>query len=270
MANNFLMQLKKLEGKVAIVTGGASGIGEATARLFANRGAHAVVIADIQQEKGRSVAESIGTQRSSYIHCDVTDEEHVKSMVERTAATYGRVDILFSNAGIVANSSQTILDLDLDQYDRVMRVNTRGMAACVKHAARKMVELGTRGAIICTGSAAAAKGAPTGTDYVMSKHAVLGLVRSASIQLGAHGIRVNCVSPSGVPTPLSEKVICGTASDVESAFGPFTSLKGVAPTAVHVAEAVAFLASEEAAFVTGHDLLVDGGLLSLPFVTPPK
>ncbi|KAH6797383.1 hypothetical protein C2S52_021937, partial [Perilla frutescens var. hirtella] len=118
-----------------------------------------------------------------------------------------------------------------------MRVNTRGMALCVKLAARKMIELGSRGAIICTASVAAAKGGPTETDYIMLKHAVLGLVRSACVQLGMHGIRVNSVSPTTVPTPLVGNIGIVTAGDVEKLIGPLTSLKGVPLTAKHVAEA---------------------------------
>ncbi|KAK4394544.1 Nepetalactol-related short-chain-dehydrogenase/reductase 1 [Sesamum angolense] len=173
---------------------GASGIGEAVARLFAQHGALAVVIADIQAEKGKSVAESIGLQRCSYVKCDVADEEQVKSMVEWTVNTYGGLHIMFSNAGIVNSSEQTILELDFMQYDTLMRVNARGMAVCVKQAARKMIELGTRGAIVCTASVMAAMGGDMLTDYTMSKHAVLGLVRAASQQLGAHGIRINSES----------------------------------------------------------------------------
>ncbi|KAL0355897.1 UNVERIFIED_CONTAM: Nepetalactol-related short-chain-dehydrogenase/reductase 1 [Sesamum radiatum] len=176
--------VKKLQGKVAIVTGGASGIGESTARLFAEHGALAVVIADIQAEKGKSMAESIGLQRCSYVQCDVADEELVKSMVEWTVKTYGGLDIMFSNAGTIGSSDQTILDLDFLQYDAVMRVNARGMAVCLKQAARKMMELGTRGAIVCTSSVAAVMAPQAFTDYTMSKHAVVGLVRAASQQLG--------------------------------------------------------------------------------------
>ncbi|KAL0355885.1 UNVERIFIED_CONTAM: Nepetalactol-related short-chain-dehydrogenase/reductase 1 [Sesamum radiatum] len=256
---------KKLEGKVAIVTGGASGIGEATVRLFAEHGARAVVIADIQAEKGRSVAESIGSQRCSYFQCDVANEEQVKSMVEWTVKTYGGLDIMFSNAGIIGSSDQTILDLDFSQYDAVMRVNARGMAVCVKQAARKMMELCSRGAIVCTSSVLAVTAAQTFTDYTMSKHAVVGLVRAASQQLGAHGIRINCVSPSAVVTPMAKRVGVTTAVDVESLFGPSTSLKGVVLTAERVAEAVVFLASDDSAFITGHNLVVDGGLISMPF-----
>ncbi|KAK6148513.1 hypothetical protein DH2020_019425 [Rehmannia glutinosa] len=258
---------KKLDGKVAIVTGGASGIGEATARHFADHGARAVVIADIQPEKGRSVAESIGLHRCSYFQCDVADEEQVKSMVDWTVQTYGGLDVMFSNAGIISHLEQTILDLDLSEYDVVMRVNARGSAVCVKQAARKMIELGTRGAIICNNSVASTMGKLNNTDYTMSKHALLGLVRSASLQLGVHGIRVNCVSPSAVATPLAGKIGIGTAKSIEDVVGPFISLKGVALTAAHVAEAVLFLASDhESGFVTGHNLVVDGGLISLPFL----
>ncbi|KAK4437107.1 (-)-isopiperitenol/(-)-carveol dehydrogenase, mitochondrial [Sesamum alatum] len=250
---------KKLQGKVAIVTGGAGGIGEAAARLFAEHGALAVVIADIQAEKGQSVAESIGLQRCSYVQCDVADEEQVKSMVEWTVKTYGGLDIMFSNAGILGSSDQTILDLDLSQYDAVMRVNARGMAVCVKQVAGKMTELGTKGAIVCTSSAVVVTAVPTFPDYTMSKHAVLGLVRAASQQLGAHGIRINCVSPSALMTPLVAKGGL-TAGDLQKMIDPWTSLKGVALTAEHVAEAALFLASDESVFITGHNLVVDGGL----------
>ncbi|KAK4394543.1 Nepetalactol-related short-chain-dehydrogenase/reductase 1 [Sesamum angolense] len=175
---------KKLEGKVAIVTGGASGIGEATARLFAEHGARGVVIADIQPEKGKSVAESIGSHRCSYFQCDVADEEQVKAMVEWTVKTYGGLDIMYSNAGITGSFFQTLLELDFSEYDAVMRVNARGMAVCVKQAGRKMVELGTRGAIVCTASVAGEVGGIIQTDYTMSKHAVVGLGASGETAAG--------------------------------------------------------------------------------------
>ncbi|KAL8464950.1 hypothetical protein ACS0TY_034439 [Phlomoides rotata] len=250
---------------MTIITGGASGIGEVTAHHFAEHGARAVVIADIQGDNGRAAAESIGSGRFSYVHCDVTDEEQVKSLVDWTVKTYGGIDIMFSNAATISTSEQSILDLDFSEFDRVMRVNTRSNAVCVKQAGRKMIELGTRGVIVCTDSVAATMGGMATTDYSMSKHAVLGLVRSASMQLGVHGIRVNCVSPSAVLTPMLGPLGLTTAGDVENFMGPFTSLKGVALTAAHVAEAVVFLTSDESAFVTGHDLKVDGGLICFPF-----
>ncbi|KAF8390277.1 hypothetical protein HHK36_024802 [Tetracentron sinense] len=250
---------KRLDGKVVIITGGASGIGEATAHLFANNGARVVVIADIQDELGQRVTTSIGLHRCTYIHCDVTDEEQVKSMVDHTVQTYGRLDIMFSNAGIVSPTNQTILELSLIAFDRLLAANVRGMAACVKHAARAMVDGGVKGSIVCTASVSASMGSRKGTDYCMSKHAVLGLVRSASRQLGEYGIRVNCVSPLGVGTPMLCTAYQMEPEEVEKVFEPFTSLKGVGLKVNYVANAVLFLASDDSAFVTGHDLLVDGG-----------
>ncbi|KAG6746977.1 hypothetical protein POTOM_049353 [Populus tomentosa] len=249
----------KLAGKVAIITGGASGIGEATARLFAEHGALTVVIADIQDELGHQVATSIGHHRCSYMHCDVTDEEQVKSLVEWTVKSFGRLDIMFSNAGILGSSDQTILNLDLSGYDRLFAINARGMATCVKHAARVMVERRLRGSIVCTASVAASNGGRSRTDYHMSKHAVLGLVRSASMQLGVHGIRVNCVSPYGLVTPLTLHAHKKGAEELENIYETNMSLKGAALTAKHVADAVLFLACNDSEMVTGHDLLVDGG-----------
>ncbi|KAL6318822.1 hypothetical protein AAG906_001295 [Vitis piasezkii] len=237
----------KLEGKVAIITGGASGIGEATARRFAEHGARAVVIADIQDEQGQRVAESIGLHRCRYIHCNVTDEQQIKDLVESTVQMYGQLDIMFSNAGI-SGGDQPILDLDLSAYDASSAVNARGMAACVKHAA------------LCTGSILASGGPVKFTDYAMAKSAILGLVKSASRQLGAYGIRVNSVSPGGVATPLLCKTLQMGAEELETLLDKYKCLQGKGPMKEkNVADVVSFLASEESAFVTGHDLIVDGG-----------
>ncbi|CAI0399253.1 unnamed protein product, partial [Linum tenue] len=257
----------KLAGKVAIVTGGASGIGEETARRFAKQGARAVVIADVQDELGREVASSIcrPITKSVYVHCDVTQEDQVKSLVHSTVAAFGQLDVMFSNAGIATSSpcpAQTVLGLDLEAMDRVLAVNVRGTAACVKHAARAMVEGRVRGgSIVCTASVAGSTGGRGMVDYYLSKHAVVGLVRSASVQLGEHGIRVNCVSPYVVATPMALRGFGGEkdAEWVESTVGVNMSLKGVALRAGHVADAVVFLASAESELVTGLDLVVDGG-----------
>ncbi|KAF3437731.1 hypothetical protein FNV43_RR20487 [Rhamnella rubrinervis] len=250
----------KLQGKVAIVTGGASGIGEATAHHFISHGARAVVIGDIQDEKGRNVAASIGPDRSTYIHCDVAEENQVKSLVESTVSTYGRLDVMFSNAGIGSSDGQTVMDMDMSAFDKVLAVNTRGMAACVKHAARVMKEGGVKGSIICTASVLATRGFYVSTDYVMSKHAVIGLVRSASLQLAGDGIRVNSVSPGMVGTPLTVTRWGVEEEEVEKLVESWSRLKGVLKEK-HVADAVSFLASDESEFVTGHDLAVDGGFI---------
>ncbi|KAL5707546.1 hypothetical protein ACHQM5_018436 [Ranunculus cassubicifolius] len=258
---------KKLEGKIAIITCGASGIGEATARLFADEGAHMVVIADIQDQLGQSVASSIGSHRCTYIHCDVSDENQVKALVESTVNNYGHLDIMFSNAGTI-NQGQTILEMDLQAMDRLFAINVRGMAACVKHSARAMVEScgkggGGESSIICTASIAAVRGSAVYEDYTMSKHAILGLVKSASNELGKYGVRVNCVSPSAVATPLMMNYLGTKDKDVaENAFSSMGNGKGMLCQVHHVADAVLFLASSQSAFVSGHNLVVDGGYLA--------
>ncbi|KAK4370851.1 hypothetical protein RND71_010326 [Anisodus tanguticus] len=252
---------KKLEGKVAIITGGASGIGEATVHVFAEHGVRGIVIADIQDEKGRHVAEAVGSQlvRCNYVHCDVTHEDRVKSMVDWHVQTYGQLDIMFSNAGIVSPTDKTVLDLNLSELDHLSTVNVHSMGACVKHAARVMVKGASNLNLILLILILGSKGARRRTDYVMSKHAVVGLVRSASLQLGVHGIRVNSVSPSAVATPGLCRSVQKEAKEVEKMYEPLTSL---VLKVKHVADAVAFLASDKSAFVTGHDLTVDGGFAS--------
>ncbi|KAK2451434.1 (-)-isopiperitenol/(-)-carveol dehydrogenase, mitochondrial [Trifolium repens] len=254
---------QRLSGKIAIVTGGASGIGEATARVFANEGARVVVIADIQNEMGIQVAKSIGNQRCIYIHCDVTDEDQVQNLIQSTVNSYGQVDIMFSNAGIISSTSQTVMELDMSQLDRLFDVNVRGMALCVKHAARAMVEGRVRGSIVCTGSVGGSVGSSRSTDYTMSKHAVLGLMRAASVQLATHGIRVNSVSPSGLATPLTCKLLGMSKEDAQENYRKYSRLEGVVLTPKHVADAVLFLVSNEAEFITGLDLRVDGGFAKL-------
>ncbi|KAK2663958.1 hypothetical protein Ddye_002532 [Dipteronia dyeriana] len=251
----------KLEGKVAIITGGASGIGEATARLFADNGIRMIIIADIQDELGQQVAISIGTHRCNYMHCDVTYEDQVKALIESTVQNYGQLDIIFSNAGIIGSPTthQTVLDLDMSAFDRMFAVNVRGMAACVKHAALAMVGGGVRGSIVCTASVAANHGGKKCTDYYMSKHAVVGLVRSASVQLGVHGIRVNCISPYVLASPATCLVNGVGMEELERLYDGNTLLKGVTLRAKHVADGVLFLASSESELITGHDLVVDGG-----------
>ncbi|KAG5046319.1 hypothetical protein JHK86_015725 [Glycine max] len=246
---------KKLAGKVAIITGGASGIGEETACLFAQHGAGMVVIADIQDDLGNLVAASIASHRCSYVRCDVTEEVQVKNLVDSTVNAHGQLDIMFSSAGILSSSDQTILDLNLSEYDRLLAVNARGMAACVKHAARAIVERRARGSIVCTASVSASHGGLWRTDYVMSKHAVKG----SRAQLGVHGVRVNCVSPSGLATPLTRGAHAAMEThELQKQYAQSSWLKGIVLTPKHIADAVLFLACGDSEFVTGHDLVVDG------------
>ncbi|XVF80742.1 hypothetical protein PTKIN_Ptkin15bG0099400 [Pterospermum kingtungense] len=264
------MSKPRLEGKVALITGGASGIGEKTVRLFVQNGAF-VVIADVQDDLGNQVAASIGLDKVSYRHCDVRDEKQVEETVTCTVKKYGKLDILFSNAGILGPLTG-ILELDMDGFDNVLATNVRGVAATIKHAARAMVDKNIRGSIICTVSVASSIGGLGPHAYTASKHAIVGLVRGACSELGAYGIRVNCISPYAVATPLACKSYDLEASEVEASGCSLNNLKGVVLKASHIAEAALFLASDESTYISGQNLAVDGGftVVTHGFVTLPN
>ncbi|OIV95347.1 hypothetical protein TanjilG_07503 [Lupinus angustifolius] len=251
------MERQRLEGKVALITGAASGIGEETVRLFAENGA-LIVAADVQDELGEQVAASIGSEKVTYHHCDVRDEKQVEETIKFTLEKYGHIDILFSNAGIVGSFS-SILQFDFDEFDNIMATNVRGTAATIKYAARAMVAKKINGSIICTTSVAASIGGSDLHAYTTSKHALVGLVRSTCSELGAYGIRVNSISPYAVATPLTCKVLNVEPHEVEAHSSYEANLKGVVLKAKHIAEAALYLASDEAAYISGHILVVDGG-----------
>ncbi|KAL5700704.1 Short-chain dehydrogenase reductase 3b [Ranunculus cassubicifolius] len=251
------MSKPRLEGKVAIITGGASGIGEATARLFVENGAF-VVIADIQDDLGHQVAASIGHEKATYKHCDVKNEKQVEEIVTYTIEKYGSLDIMFSNAGVMG-SMKGILELDLQAFDDTFAVNVRGVATTMKHAARAMVEKKIRGSIICTASVAACVGGTGPHGYTASKHAIVGLVRSVCSELGEHGIRVNSISPFGVATPLACTAFNQDVATTEAQSCALSNLKGIVLKTSHIAETALFLASDESAFISGQNLSVDGG-----------
>ncbi|XP_060198020.1 short-chain dehydrogenase reductase ATA1 [Lycium barbarum] len=260
-----MLSPKRLRGKVAVITGGARGIGAATARVFAENGAH-VVIADILDELGESLAESIGGR---YVHCDVSKEEEVESAVQLAVEWKGRLDIIFNNAGI-AGFGGSITNIKMDQMMALLAINLNGVVHGIKHAARTMIAGKHGGTIICSSSSAAIMGGLASHSYTMSKEAILGLARSTACELGVHGIRVNCISPHGVPSEMLvsefQKFLGNTElkpDEVSSIVGKRGSLlRGRGGRLEDVAQAVLFLASDESGFITGHNLVIDGGYTS--------
>jgi xanthoxin dehydrogenase len=253
---------------VVIITGGASGIGEATTRLFVANGAH-VYIADIDRDKGSRLSEELG-ERVQYLYCDVRKEEDVAATVDKTIQEKGKLDIYFSNAGFVG-ALGSIDKLSLADFDETLAVNLRGAVVSIKHAARVMKPV-RRGAIICTGSVASELGGLGPHTYCISKTALKGLVRSTALELRSYGIRVNMVSPDATPTPMFMKVIkdgTGIPMTFEQAKSTMAkkSLILDRPLAdLDVANAVLFLASEEAGYISGHNLLLDAAkTVTVPF-----
>ncbi|XP_060177057.1 secoisolariciresinol dehydrogenase-like [Lycium barbarum] len=249
---------KRLEGKVATVTGGASGIGEATAKLFSEHGAK-VAILDVQDELGNSVSNALGgSSNCIYIHCDVTNEDDIQNAVDKTIATFGKLDIMLCNAGISDEMKPRILDNMKADFERVLSINVTGVFLCMKHAARVMVPTRS-GCIISTASISSVVGAAASHAYCSSKHAVLGLTKNLAVELGQFGIRVNCLSPYAMVTPLAMKAVGLENEQLEQALGTVGNLKGVTLRVDDIAKAALFLASDDAKYISGHNLFIDGG-----------
>ncbi len=249
----------RLEGQVALITGGASGIGEATVRLFVREGAR-VVIADIQDERGEGIAEELG-DAAVYQHTNVTQEDSIAAAVDRAVSEFGQLDCLFANAGIVG-AMGPIDEIPAEEYDATMAVNLRGAFLSMKHAARVMKPRKS-GTILSTSSIAALQGGLGPHVYATAKIALTGLTKNVAAELVSHGIRVNCIAPGNMVTEMISGLVTGSPDNkaqIEEGMANASPLPGRAGQAEDIAQAAAYLASDAAGFVNGHTLVVDAGL----------
>lgn len=253
--------VQRLEGRVAVVTGGASGIGLATVRRFASEGAK-VVVADLDPASGKAAADEAG---GLFVQVDVTDEEQVKALFQTTVDTYGKLDIAFNNAGISPPDDDSILTTGIEAWDRVQKVNLTSVYLCCKYAIPHMQANG-KGSIINTASFVATMGAATSQiSYTASKGGVLAMSRELGVQFAREGIRVNALSPGPVNTPLLQELF---AKDPERAARRLVHVPlGRFAEPEEIAAAVAFLASDDSSFMTASNFLVDGGIAGA-YVTP--
>ncbi len=252
---------QRLAGKVAVITGGASGIGLATVRRLHAEGA-TIVIGDINPAAGREVAEEVG---GTFVQVDVSDEVAVATLFDTAAKIYGSVDIAFNNAGISPPEDDLIEDTGLDAWQRVQDVNLKSVFLCCKAALRHMVSQ-QKGSIINTASFVAVTGSATSQiSYTASKGGVLAMSRELGVQFARQGIRVNALCPGPVNTPLLKELF---AKDPERAARRLVHVPlGRFAEPEELAAAVAFLASDDASFITASSFLVDGGVCSA-YVTP--
>jgi NAD(P)-dependent dehydrogenase (short-subunit alcohol dehydrogenase family) len=251
----------RLEGKVAVITGAASGIGRASARRFVDEGAE-VVIADIADDAGHELAEAIG---ASYVHTEVTDPESVIELYATTAARYGGIDVLFNNAGISPPDDDSILETELDAWRRVHEVNLTSVYLCCKYGIPHLIERGG-GSVVNTASFVAVLGSATSQiAYTASKGGVLAMSSELGVQFARQNIRINALCPGPVNTPLLRELF---AKDPERAARRLVHVPmGRFAEPEEIAAAAAFLASSDASFITASTFLVDGGVHAA-YVTP--
>jgi len=254
--------MARLAGKVAVITGGASGIGAATVRRFVDEGA-SVVVADLLDAEGKRLVET-DPRRIAFAHCDVSNEDEVRGAIQLALDLHGRLDCLFNNAGY-GGVDGPIDSIPLDGYERTMAVLARGVFLGMKHAAAAMKRQG-RGSIINTASVAGLRAGFGSHVYSAAKAAVVHLTRSVAMELGEHGVRVNCICPGGIATPifarhfgLEGEAVTASVATLREALASLHPIPR-AGEPEDIANAALFLASDESSFVNGHALVVDGGL----------
>jgi NAD(P)-dependent dehydrogenase (short-subunit alcohol dehydrogenase family) len=244
------------EGKVALVTGAAQGIGLATATAFAEAGA-SVVLADINEDRVRAAADALVSRgnKAVAVQCDVADDAQIDSMIKQTVKTFGRLDAAFNNAG-VQTPQVPAAEMSSADFDRTIAVDLRGVWSCMKYEILQMLKQGG-GAIVNTSSQGGVTGFPGQVAYIASKHGVIGLTRTAALDYAKQGIRINAVCPGAIRTPMAEDLIARNPN-IENELVKNIPM-GRLGKSEEIAQAVLWLCSPGASFVTGHPLIVDGG-----------
>ncbi|RLA46176.1 MAG: short chain dehydrogenase [Gammaproteobacteria bacterium] len=252
---------ERLDGKVALVTGGGSGIGKASALAFAREGAR-VVVADVDVDSGQATVHAIENAgcHAIFVKVDVSQRSDVEAMISKTIEVYGRLDCAFNNAGIEGAVGTPIADYAEDNWDRVIDINLKGVWLCMKYELAHMLEQGG-GAIVNMASVAGLVGGTFGAAYHASKHGVVGLTKAAAIEYGNAAIRVNAVCPGVIRTDMAKRFMRDDQK-IESVITSRHPL-GRLGTPDEVAETVVWLSSDAASFITGQALAVDGGFVAL-------
>lgn len=256
----------RMKDKVVLVTGASRGIGKACAERFAQEGAK-VVLADVNDELGEKEADALRRSggEALYLHCDVGDKAEVQAMIDKTVQAFGRIDCVIANAGIV--HAAEFLDLEEEDFDRVIRVNLKGVFLTGQLAAKQMVKQGGGGTIINMSSVNDTFAIPSITPYVAAKGGVKQLTKVMALALADYGIRVNAVGPGSIATELAQAVL----SDPKKAAGALCRTPmGRFGEPSEVASVALFLASEDSSYLTGHVIYPDGGRMALNYTVPVK
>lgn len=249
-----------LEGKVAIITGAGSGIGRATAKIFAREGAK-LVLADVIEDGGKQTLAMVADtgKDAIFVKTDVSNQSEVDALIAKAVETYGHIDCAFNNAGIEGKQGLTH-ECERENWDRVIAIDLTGVWLCMKAEIAQLLKQGKGGAIVNTSSGAGLAGVRGMPAYVAAKHGVAGLTRAAAVEYGKHNIRVNAVCPGPIRTPMMDRLL-GKRPDAETRFARGGPLKRLGE-ASEIGETVAWLCSDHASYVTGLPMPVDGGFMA--------